>query len=465
MMRLRHLLSHGVKAAVFAVGLFAARDAAAQGCDPNHLVRWPDSNPVWQLCWTSPTNSSGIDGSGLEITDVMYNGRLVMGRGHLPVVNVKYDPGGCGGPNLSYRDWNWELVRFEANNVIRPGYAEPTIPPRTVCDTPGADVGTFSGVAAEKLADRLVLTTQVQAGWYRYIYTWTFFPDGTIKPGVRFTAVDNVCTSLPHYHNVYWRFDLDVDGGDSDAVDEFNAGAWTRLGTETRRLHAPATGRRWRVRDKVSGNSYEIEPSADADVADAWSGGDFWALAYRGTELDDGGATFGLDGDKERIDRYLGGESIDGKDVVVWYRTGFRHEGPVDCEFGGPTLRPVRTAAATLTANGVQPAVAVGPADPLRLDVAFDAGPEGAVNPGEMYVGVVGPIGSYFLDPIGGFVPSLRRVFSGAIPGFGATPVVNLPAAGVLPPGTYLWFVVIDADTNGAIDATFFDYVVTVISP
>ena len=31
---------------------------------------------------------------------------------------------------------------------------------------------------------------------------------------------------------------------------------------------------------------------------------------------------------------------------------------------------------------------------------------------------------------------------------FDHTALVNPPAAGVLPPGTYLWFVAIDADTN-----------------
>jgi hypothetical protein len=465
MTRSRNLTVHLLKAMVFAAALFAARGAAAQTCDANHTVRWPDPSPVWEMCWTSPVDSTGIDGSGLEITNVKYNGKLVLGRGHIPVVNVKYDPGGCGGLDLSYRDWNKELVRFEANNVIRAGYAEPTTPPRTVCDTPGADVGTFLGVAAEKLADRLVLTTQVQAGWYRYIYTWTFFADGTIKPGVRFTAVDNPCTSLPHYHNIYWRFDLDIDDVDNDVIDEFNSGAWTPLSAETRRLHAPSTARRWRVRDKVTGNSYEILPSAEDEVADAWSIGDMWALAFRSTELDDGGATGGLDGDRAHIDRYLSGENLDGKDVVLWYRTGFRHAGPVDCEIGGPTLRPVRTPAATLTANGAQPIVTLGPADPLRLDVAFDAGPAGVVNPAEIYFGFAGPSGTYFLDPLLGFVPAQRRLYAGALPGFPASTLVNLPAAGTLPPGTYVWFVAVDGDTNGTMNATFFDYVVTVIRP
>lgn len=463
MTRLSRLASLALKAAVFAVLVLSARDASAQTCDPDHTIRWPDAAPVWELCWTSPVDSTGIDGSGLEITNVRYNGRLVLARGHIPIVNVKYDPGGCGGLDLSYRDWNKELVRFEANNVIRPGYAEPTVPPRTVCDTPGSDVGTFTGVAAEKLADRLVLTTQVQAGWYRYIYTWTFLPDGSIKPGVRFTAVDNICTPLAHYHNIYWRFDFDIGDAETDAVDEFNSGGWTPLRTEARRLHAPSADRRWRVRDKLSGHSYELVPSAEADIADAWSIGDFWAVAFRETELDDGGATGGLDGDRAHIDPYVNGESIDGRDVVVWYRSGVRHAGPADCELAGPTLRPLRTAMATLTGNGTGPAVTVSPADPLRIEAAFDAGPASVLNPAEIYIGVAGPAGTYFLDPVLGFVASPRRLYAGPLSSFPAATVIDLPAAGALPAGTYVWFIAVDGDTNGVLNAMFFGYLVTTI--
>lgn len=464
-MRTRHAAALVLKGVVLAVVLLGARDASAQTCDANHTIRWPDQNPIWEMCWTSPVDSSGVDGSGLEITDVTYNGKVVLARGHIPVVNVKYEPGGCGGLELSYRDWNNELARFEANNVIRPGYAEPTVPPRTVCDSPGADVGSFLGIAVEKLTDRLVLTTQVQAGWYRYIYTWTFFPDGAIKPGVRFTAVENVCTPLAHYHNAYWRFDFDIDDPGTDAIDELNDGAWTALPTETRRLHAPSAGRRWRVRDKVTGTAYEIVPSEDADAADAWSAGDLWALAFRATELDDGGATAGIDGDRAHIDRYLNGESVDGADVVVWYRTGVRHAGPADCELAGPTLRPARTAAATLSANGTQPLVTLDPTEALRVEAGFDAGPDTVVDPAEVYVGVSGPTGTYFLDPLFGYVTAPSRLYAGPLPDFSSLAIIDLPAAGVLPPGTYIWFIAVDTNTNGTMNATYFDYVVTVIRP
>lgn len=451
-------------ALVLAFVLIGHRDAAAQACDANHHISWPTANPVWDLCWTSPENSSGIDGSGLEVSDVHYKGRLVLSAGHMPVMNVKYDPGGCGGPDLSYRDWANQPVRFDANNVIRPGYAEPTLPPRTVCEMPGADVGAFTGVAAEKRADRLILTTQLQAGWYRYIVSWTFFLDGTFQPGIRFTAIANVCTPLPHYHDVYWRLDFDVDGSQNDAIEELNGGVWTTLTSETTRLHSPATGRLWRVRDKVTGTAYELTPDADADVANAWSVADLWALRFRATEIDDGGATGGLNGDQTHIDRFVNGESIDAQDVVLWYRTGFRHVGPADCEPGGPTLRPVRTPSADLTANGQQlPVTLTG--EPLHIDLALDASPSGRVDPAEMYVGVVTSFGTFFLDATLRLTPLPIPLYTGPLASVASVRLISLPTARALPPGAYVWFVIVDTNPNGVIDRTFFDYVITVITP
>jgi hypothetical protein len=87
-----------------AAWLAASRLAAQPSCTPGneHLMSWPTANPVWQFCWVRPTGSSGSNGSGLEIREVYYNNHLVLKRGHVPILNVKYDPGGCGGPNLCY---------------------------------------------------------------------------------------------------------------------------------------------------------------------------------------------------------------------------------------------------------------------------------------------------------------------------------------------------------------------------
>src|SRR6266851_1411373 len=127
-----------------------AHGQPALPCTAPNRIDWPAQAPVWSLCWVAPNVSSGVDGSGLELRHVFYKGKRVFWRAHLPLLNVKYDPGGCGGSYLSYRDWANGLVRFEATNVIAPGYSEPASAPRTVCDTPGADVGSSTGDAVQQ---------------------------------------------------------------------------------------------------------------------------------------------------------------------------------------------------------------------------------------------------------------------------------------------------------------------------
>lgn len=318
----------------------AARGQAVPGyCVPPYKVNWPASNPVWSLCWTPPDNSSGVDGSGLELRHVFYKGKRVFWQASVPVLNVKYDPGGCGGPYLSYRDWQNSPMPFDANNVLAIGYAEPTTPPSTVCDHPGTDSGTFSGVAVEKGASKLVLTTQMQAGWYRYIQKWTFYLDGTIEPRFGFTAITDYCTTKPHNHHAYWRFDFDIDGAANDAIDVRNF-VWASVPTEVKDKYAPVAFRRWRVRDKVTGRGYQVIPGPGEGAADAWAVADVWALLYRFSEIDDGGAVAGPNGDAAHMSNYLGGENINGRDVVLWTHSMHRHAAGIGCHLAGPTLKP-----------------------------------------------------------------------------------------------------------------------------
>jgi hypothetical protein len=315
-------------------------------CPAPHVIKWPANKPVWSLCWIAPNASSGVDGSGLELRHMFYKGKEVLYRAHVPCLNVKYDPGGCGGPNLSYRDWANFLVPFEANNVTVPGlYAEPTMPPKTVCDHPGTDKGTFSGVAAEMREDCLILTSQMSAGWYRYVMKWTFRHDGTIEPRFEFTAVENPCVYKPHHHHVYWRLDFDVDGALDNVIEEYDfpKKAWIPLQIEASRMNDFAQHRKWRVRNKGTNRGYEVIPGANDGVADSWGVADVWALRYHPNEIDDGGATGGPNGDAIHVSNYLNKENIDGQDVVLWYRGGHRHvakAGHIGCIAVGPTLKP-----------------------------------------------------------------------------------------------------------------------------
>lgn len=343
--KLKHLCLSLAVVIFFGVCLWSSHIPSAQAqavslpCSAPNKIDWPANNPVWSFCWAPPDSSSGVDGSGLELSNVYYKGKKVLEKAHIPVLNVKYDPGGCGGTYLSYRDWVNQLVPFEANNELQPGYAEPTVTPRTVCNTPGSDIGSFSGVAVEKKPDQLILTTQMRAGWYRYTQKWIFLPNGTIQPKFGFTAVVDPCTSKPHNHHVYWRFDFDIEGSDSDKIDEFNTLGWNVLGTETSRNKRPISGRKWRIVDKITNRGFEVIPGANDGVADAFAVADVWALRSKSNEIDDGGAVSGSD--QAQMNRYLNSESLDGQDNVLWYHAFFRHSSGIGCEFVGPTLKPV----------------------------------------------------------------------------------------------------------------------------
>jgi len=321
---------------------------------PSRLMQWPAANPVWEFCFISPYYSSGANGAGLEIHDVYYNGHLVFKRAHAPILNVLYAPGGCG----CYRDWSDQERAFQANNIlIAPGvggngYAEPTVPPVTACDNSGYDTSGFTGVAAEKLADRLILTTQLQAGWYRYMMKWMFYLDGRIRPLMGFGAVrTSSCLNYNHTHHNYWRFDFDIDGAANDRVYEQRQG---RLGPEVegdpqgiemlqealRQTNNP--GLAWIVRDSVTGRGYRVSPGPHDEVpADSFAVGDVWLLRYNAAQIDDAGQPGPACAIK--FNNYLNGEKLRDQDVVLWYRGGAFHAGYDldDCHQVGPILEPV----------------------------------------------------------------------------------------------------------------------------
>ena len=348
--------------------LFSAAAAFAQpSCSGDEvLMSWPTVDPVWEFCWLRPQDSSGPNGSGLEIRDVYYNGHMVMKRGHTPIVNVLYPEGGCG---PCYRDWMFQEQGYLANNVISPGYAEPDAPcPQTVCEfaaTEGdcpfsgppdtcAGAVCFEGVSAQKLADRLIMTAQTSAGWYRYTMRWTFHLDGRIEPTFGYTAVNNPCPTFPHIHHAYWRLDFDIDGPANDVVTEGpNPGSGGRTGPRyptvnlpveaMRRINRPALT--WSIADSGTHRGYRLVPGAEAALpADSFAVGDVWLLKYKQTsglpaEIDDAGQSGPACAIK--FNNFVNGEGLS-SDLVFWYRTGAFHQGgDLDsCHTVGPVLSP-----------------------------------------------------------------------------------------------------------------------------
>jgi hypothetical protein len=326
-------------------------------CYGPQTISWPTINPVWQISWLRPCESSGTNGSGLELRDVSYNGHMVLKRAHVPMLNVQYVQTSCG--CNCYRDWEYQQDYFSANNIVTPHLlAEPTVPAETVCDVGGGqDVcqqgqpNCFDGVAIESYVDRLVMTTQFEAGWYRYTMRWRFYLDGRIEPVFGFSAVSAGCVSCTHKHHAYWRLDFDIDGSVANIVTEGpnppsgaapgRPGPNPRIVTldnETMRLNS-YPGITWSVTDPVAHRGYRLVPGVESSLpADDFSEGDLWALRYHADEIDDGHSLLDC---PVNFSSWLNNEALDG-DVVLWYRAGWLHVGGdlADCDPVGPTLYP-----------------------------------------------------------------------------------------------------------------------------
>ena len=409
---------------------------------PNGHIAWPADDPVWEFDFLRPGNTITPDGTGLEIRDVYYNGRMVMKRGNVPVLNVEYDPGvGCG----CFRDWQDREVRFEADGVVTlpdgggECFAQSTAGEvRTTCEKNeepacdvsddgdpdcGGDVGSFNGVAVEDYGDELVLTMHTEAGWYRYRMKWHFYLDGRIWPEYSFSAARAACTQADHRHHAYWRFDFDLEGtpGD-DVVSEIDAAGNRRVFTQEadRTWGDRESGIYWEVADGATGTRYEIVPS-DEDLklpVDAFSKTDALVLKYDALEFDDGSPGCAID-----YGPMQNGEDLAGEDIVFWYRSSALHVGgnPWECDIVGPTLRP---RGAIVSAEPSAPAG-------YRLQTA---GP----NPFTPFTSVrfrtpeAAPVRLVLLDALG---REVRTLFDGEVAG-GRDTTVRVDGS-FLPSGTY----------------------------
>jgi Copper amine oxidase, enzyme domain len=266
---------------------------------------------------------------------------------------AEYNGNACG----PYRDWQYQEGMIRADGVdVAPGFRICSSPPRTIMDT-GSDSGTFLGVGLHTTPNEIVLVSEMEAGWYRYVSEWRLGTDGRISPRFGFAAVESSCVCNVHHHHVYWRFDFDVGTAANNRVREFNdpplvgSSKWHTLQFEARRARRPNRNRRWRVVNTVSGDAYAIIPRHDDGLAAAmpdapFGRGDLWVLQYKpGAEIDDGVVAVGPPYEAG-IDAWVNGEPVHDHDVVVWYAGHFTHDTSVEdpAQHGhivGPDLKPV----------------------------------------------------------------------------------------------------------------------------
>lgn len=287
---------------------------------------------LWNFLAIRPAASSGTNGSGIELRFVDYRGKRVLYRAHVPILNVRYKGDACG----PYRDWQNQESMIQATGTdVAPGFRLCTAPATTILDS-GSDAGNFLGVAIYVQGQEVVLVSEMEAGWYRYVCEWRLHANGTIRPRFGFSAVQNSCVCTVHYHHAYWRFDFDIRTAANNRVREFNdpilvgSSNWHNKTYEIRRPRDPSRKRKWRVENTVTGEAYDIIPGPKDGVATSspdwpFPRGDVWVLRYHGNEIDDGVHATGPPYEAD-IDHFVNGEPISNNDVVVWYGAHFTHD-------------------------------------------------------------------------------------------------------------------------------------------
>ena len=306
---------------------------------------------LWRFLAVRPGASSGTNGSGIELKYVDYRGKRVLYHAHVPILNVEYGAEGRAiGCGPTYRDWQNSETPFEANGApVAPGFVLCPQPARTIIDN-GTDAGNFAGVAIYVDGAEVVLVSEMQAGWYRYITEWRLHANGTIRPRFGFAGTENRCTCNIHTHHVYWRLDFDIRTPGHNVVEEFNDppivanNNWHTKQFEIRRPRDAAHKRKWRVRNTASGEAYMVVPGSHDGSPTPYGAGDLWVLRYHPGEIDDGQG-FSTDPavTGAHLERFMAPpESVTDTDVVLWYAGHYVHDAGV--EVGnriGPDLIPV----------------------------------------------------------------------------------------------------------------------------
>lgn len=296
--------------------------------------------PLWEMLVVRPSASSGntSERSGIEVRDVKYREKSVLKRGNAPVLNVQYAANACG----PYRDWQYQEGMFNAPAVG--AFSDPApgiriLAPGQIATTAletGNDFGNFRGVAvymqiptddSSEFGEEVVLVSEMNAGWYRYIMEWRFGLDGTIRPRYGFGATNSSCVCATHYHHVYWRFDFDIVTPTNN-IYQVETGAQETvfpITNEVTRLRSFSPYRSFLIQNSTSEESYLLVPSLADRTTDAYGAGDVWFLSYKAaggvpTELDDPNTSTAIN-----LAPWLNNESLINQDSVIWYAGHFTH--------------------------------------------------------------------------------------------------------------------------------------------
>ena len=373
-----------------AAGLGATTDVRAESpvCSGNEvLLSWPTVNPIWELCYLPPSQSSGPRGSGMELRNVYLHGKLALKRAHAPILFAEYTTSTC------YRDWKDTDGTKITWSAVHPSFGRSTTTSCDVSKDPiisygncpfqlvingsgGAPTGSCgSGIAIEDAGDYVEMTMQYDAAWYKYSSRFRFYADGSFEPEFGFGNSNGTNNGITHWHHNYWRLDFDIDGAANDVIRQdgvIQAVEFKTLRCDPGTTPACANERRWQVLDTVTGRGFELDPGDGDYITPANQSGrnfhkfDVFGTAYNANEYGDR-ADNNL-GDCAMVDGNLvnggdlDGAAGEGTDVVLYYRGGVRDKtadgnGPQDsmvCKKVAPKFQPIGAWASPLFADGFE---------------------------------------------------------------------------------------------------------------
>jgi Cu2+-containing amine oxidase len=372
----------------------------------------------WSLCWEIRPNEGliirGAFFKGGMISGVADQERLVLYRASIAEIFVPYDDNAARYRDVTVHDALGlntvrELTKTDCGGELLKGeHPNPSIGVKELVCQEVEDRGIawkrfnhITGVQTVKRGEELALWSSVQTGNYNYIIRWAFWDDGTIHPQVGLTG-ELQFPATDHSHNVYWRFDVDLDGSVNDRVESFHHAQrpapdltmaddfWTPFTVEgasdwdPRTIPGaipipptPDTGQSWRVMDKALKNvkekniSYELIPNQEVLIRGApgtsqcggctpeenFTNHDVWvtsgAFPRYLCELFPANNRPWLTGcsgyPNEDIKEFIttpDAEGVDGQDVILWYalhvhhRTRAEDENRMMIHWAGPILQP-----------------------------------------------------------------------------------------------------------------------------
>ena len=346
----------------------------SQKKEPPPVAR--DGTKVTWEGWTFNWSLRRVE--GLVLTDVYYRGRKVLKYAGIAELFTVYDQGdprpvdlsqnGLGEPRapivpgLDCSSGEWCKV-FDAQGKETTKDSVPMVMMHEERTGPNY-LGQFGRAPGKTLvlwsAGRF---TGGQDG-YTFIVRWKFRDDGTLIPEVGASGVpqhlktgDTSATGAfiglnkgkekvfapSHVHNYLYRLDFDIDG-EENTVEEFNwekdktdprkaRCTWTPILKETGRPCNPETFRSWRVVNHNSKNalghprSYQLLPGSTGifrgHEQEKATHADLWVTLNKPNEMPRSAADARTA--LAALPKYADDESVDNKDVVLWYWLSSHH--------------------------------------------------------------------------------------------------------------------------------------------